>query len=62
MPEKKELAQVLYEAYAASTGWKSAVTGAQLPAWVDCPEAVKTGWRAAANAALNWAVEENPRS
>lgn len=44
-------AQRLYEAYATHTGWKSAVTGAKLPAWPDLPVAVHDAWLATAKAA-----------
>jgi len=48
-----DLAQSLYEAYCESTGWKSAVTGAALPAWADLAAdeskaKVVAGWLAAA--------------
>ena len=42
--------QVAYEAYCASTGWKSAVSGAQLPAWGDQSEAIRDAWEAAGRA------------
>lgn len=54
MAQEKSLAQLLYEAYARSTGWKSAVSGADLPAWIDCPPAVKAGWEAAAAQAADY--------
>lgn len=49
----EQLAQNLYEAYAGSTGWKSAVTGADLPQWDamlkdDSKREVVAGWVAAA--------------
>lgn len=43
-----ELARKAYEAYCGSTGWKSAVTGADLPPFDNCPKAVKDGWVAVA--------------
>lgn len=43
-----ELARKAYEAYCGSTGWKSAVTGADLPPFDNCPAAVKKGWVAVA--------------
>ena len=43
-----ELAQKAYEAYCESTGWKSAITGADLPPFTDCPEKVQQGWIAVA--------------
>jgi hypothetical protein len=44
----KELGQVAYEAYCDSTGGKSAVTGASLPAWADQSVPILRAWRAAA--------------
>ena len=46
-----ETAQVLYEAYCAATDWKSLVSGAPLPQWVDMPREIQDAWRAVANAA-----------
>lgn len=45
-----KLARIAYEAYCETTNWKSAVTGAQLPDFLDCPAAVQNGWIAAASA------------
>lgn len=42
--------QLAYQAYAASTGWKSAISGAPLPQWNDQAQAVKDAWEAAAEA------------
>lgn len=44
-------AKSMYEAYAGHTGWKSAVTGADLPQWADVPQAVRDAWIAVAKAA-----------
>lgn len=44
------LGQVAYEAYCDSTGWKSAVSGAQLPAWDDQADKIKAAWEAAGDA------------
>lgn len=49
------LARAAYEAYSASVGGRSAVTGAELPSWDGLLEqetgpAVRAGWRAAAKA------------
>ena len=41
-------AKSLYEAYATSTEWKSAVTGADLPQWGALPPTVVSGWLASA--------------
>ena len=46
------LARKAYEAYCGTTGWKSAITGADLPPFDSCPGAVKEGWIAAAKAVL----------
>jgi len=44
------LGRIAYEAYCATTGWKSAITNAALPKFDDCQELVKKGWIAAAKA------------
>jgi len=59
MDKGKPLDQILYEAYCESTGWKSAVTGAVLPQYDQCPPAVVAGWRAVADAAMEWADERD---
>lgn len=46
-----ELAQLLYEAYCKATDWKSLVSGADLPQWVDMPAAIQDAWRAVATEA-----------
>lgn len=43
-----ELARKAYEAYCESTNWKSAITGAALPPFDNCPGGVKKGWIAVA--------------
>ncbi len=43
-----ELARMSYEAYCGSTNWKSAITGADLPPFDNCPKEVKNGWIAVA--------------
>lgn len=48
--EEHYLGRIAYEAYCATTGWKSAVTGADLPPFAATPEAVQNGWIAAASA------------
>lgn len=45
--EESYLGRLAYEAYCGTTGWKSAVTGANLPAFYKTPEAVQAGWIAA---------------
>lgn len=61
MENGKPLDQILYEAYCESTGWKSAVTGAQLPPYSKCSPVVVAGWRAAADAAIEWAIEREEK-
>ena len=48
--EGSYLGRLAYEAYCGTTGWKSAVTGASLPAFYKTPEAVQAGWIAASRA------------
>lgn len=43
-----------YEAYCATTGWKSAVTGADLPQFVDTKPEIQEAWENAATAAINF--------
>lgn len=47
-----DLARELYKAYCDETGWKSAVTGANLPRWEDTTQAVKDAWCASAAQAM----------
>ena len=51
-PEETYLGRIAYEAYCATTGWKSAITGTDLPQFRDTPAAVQTGWIAAAQAVI----------
>lgn len=46
------LGKLAYEAYCKSTGGKSAVTGAELPAWDDQSPEIQEAWEAAAQAAV----------
>lgn len=48
--DKKSLGQIAYEAYCATTDWKSAVTGAPLPQYNEQREAVIAAWEAAGTA------------
>lgn len=48
--ENKTLGQIAYEAYCATTDWKSAVTGAPLPQYKDQRESVIAAWEAAGKA------------
>lgn len=47
---QKTLGQIAYEAYCASTDWKSAVSGAPLPQYVEQRPAVIAAWEAAGTA------------
>ena len=47
------LAQIGYEGYCAKTGWKSAVSGDNLPQWQELPGAVKNAWFSAAKAIID---------
>jgi hypothetical protein len=51
------MAKIAYEAYCETTGWKSAISGADLPPFEKTPQAVQTGWIAAAKAVLDQAWE-----
>jgi len=51
--EESYLGRIAYEAYCEATGWKSAVTGTDLPKFYDAPAAVQIGWIAAAQAVKN---------
>ncbi len=46
----KSLGQIAYEAYCATTEWKSAISGAPLPPWEMQKEPVMAAWEAAAEA------------
>ena len=43
-----KMAQTGYESYCNHTGWKSAVTGADLPQWDKLPKGVINAWFASA--------------
>lgn len=49
-PTPYTLGLVAYEAYCRETGWKSAITGADLPQFNATPELVQQAWIAAAEA------------
>jgi len=51
--EAYRLGRLAYEAYCNTTNWKSVISGADLPQFDQCPEAVKIGWIAAADAVNN---------
>lgn len=54
-----KLARVGYEGYCAKTGWKSAVTGDDLPQWDSLPAEVRNAWWSAAMAIMN-DISKNP--
>jgi hypothetical protein len=41
------LAELAYNAYCDTTGWKSAVTGAKLPPFTSASDVVRDAWEAA---------------
>lgn len=43
----KTLGQIGYEAYCSSTGWKSLISGAQLPQWADVKPEIQLAWETA---------------
>lgn len=47
------LGQIAYEAYCNHTGWKSLVSGAQLPAWDKLDPVIQEAWNVAADTAAN---------
>lgn len=48
--------KVAYEAYCCKTGWKSLVSGAQLPSWDELKQEIRDAWEAAAMAVKNFGV------
>ncbi len=42
--------QIAYEAYCEHTGWKSLVSGSDLPVWAVLNSNIKTAWEVAAAA------------
>lgn len=54
--EGTALARMAYEAYCEATGWRSAITGQELPPFDKTPDAVQAGWMAAAYA-VRYAIE-----
>ena len=49
-PNMESMGKIAYEAYCENTGWKSLVSGSQLPPWCDLSLAIQAAWEAAANA------------
>lgn len=58
MTDLQDLGQLAYEAYCASTGGVSAVSGAKLPTWDDQNAEIKMAWIAAARAVMRFCVDE----
>jgi hypothetical protein len=54
----KRLAEVAYNAYCETTGWKSAITGAYLPPFDKVPDKVRDGWVASALAVARVILDE----
>ena len=48
----KSIGQVAYEAYCAHTGWRSLVSGAELPQWSALTDPIRLAWEAAAAAVV----------
>ena len=46
----KTLGQIGYEAYGSGTGWKSLVSGAQLPQWPEVKPEIQLAWETAGHA------------
>lgn len=55
----RPLDQILYEAYCEGANWKGAVFGVTLPPWERVQPDVKKAWRAVADAAMDWAYEQD---
>jgi hypothetical protein len=49
-----KMAKVGYESYCDYTGWKSAVTGCDLPKWDALPGGVINAWFSAAEGMINF--------
>ena len=57
----KTFGQVAYEGYCASSGNKSLVSGADLPAWDNLPTGIKCAWDAAGIAVLNFLEQQQTK-
>lgn len=51
---QKTIGQVAYEAYCESTGWKSLISGAQLPQWIDLNKTIQDAWEHAGMAVVHY--------
>ena len=49
----KSLSQIVYEAYCESTGWKSLISGDQLPPFNKLKPSIQEAWRMAAMAVVD---------
>ena len=59
----RPLGQIAYEAYCEATGWKSLVSGADLPQWDALKQEIKDAWGQAAQAvALRATCERQERT
>ena len=54
----QELGKIAYDAYCEVTDWKSAITGAPLPAFEETPALVQAAWRIAAKAVAATVIYE----
>lgn len=52
--------QVAYEAYCKSSGGKSLVSGATLPAWCALSEEIRNAWESAGEAAVGYQMMGSP--
>lgn len=50
--------QVAYEAYCGTTGWRSLVSGAELPNWENLKDEIKIAWEVAGNAVLEMRIKD----
>lgn len=48
-----DIGKIAYDAYCEATGWKSLVSGADLPQWNEVRPEIQAAWRAAGNAVMN---------
>ena len=53
----KSLSQIAYEAYCESTGWKSLISGDQLPPFDKLKPTIQEAWRMAAMAVVDAVIE-----
>lgn len=58
--QMKTLGQVAYESYCDTTGWKSLVSGAQLPAWSELKSEIRSAWEQSAASVQTRVTTEMP--